>query len=76
MIEPQAYAITHLVVGEKLRTSRARIVPIDLVDAASAKGVGLRSTKAQFDALGEAEETGVRTGPRARRRPATSACWR
>jgi sporulation protein YlmC with PRC-barrel domain len=62
VIEPQAYAITHLVVGEKLRKSRARIVPVDLVDAASAKGVELRCTKAQFDALGEAEETGVRTG--------------
>lgn len=56
--------------------SRARIVSIDLVDPASAKGVGLRCTKAQLDALGEAEETGVRTGPRARRRPATSSCWR
>lgn len=62
VIEPSAYAITHLVVGAKLRKGRARIVPIDLVDMAGANGVTLHCTKAQFDTLGEAEETGVRTG--------------
>ena len=62
LLELSGYAITHLVVGPTLRKSRARLVPIDLVDTATAGGVRLRCTKAQFDALEEAEETGARTG--------------
>jgi hypothetical protein len=62
LVEPTEYAITHLVVAPELGKGRARLVPIDLVEAATASKVLLRCTKAQFDALEEAEETGARTG--------------
>ncbi len=56
VVDPVAEAVTHLVVEPKDRQGLARLVPIDLVEAASA-GVRLRCTLAAFGQLDPAEET-------------------
>src|SRR5271167_2537151 len=56
VIDPVARVLTHLVVEPKHRQGQARLVPIDLVDATAAE-VRLRCSKAEFDALEEAEQT-------------------
>ena len=56
VVDPVARAVTHLVVEPKHREGFARLVPLDLVDAA-AGGIRLRCTLAEFDALDPAEET-------------------
>jgi len=56
VVDPIARALTHLVVEEKHRQGTGRLVPIDLV-ASSGVEIHLGCTRAQFDALQEAEET-------------------
>ncbi|MGD0928537.1 MAG: PRC-barrel domain-containing protein [Streptosporangiaceae bacterium] len=56
VVDPVAQAVTHLVVEPKDRAGLARLVPVDLVEAAS-PGVRLRCTLADFDQLDPAEET-------------------
>jgi hypothetical protein len=56
VIDPVARALTHLVVEPKHRRGLGRLVPIGLVDA-TAEGICLRCSAADFDVLEEAEET-------------------
>jgi sporulation protein YlmC with PRC-barrel domain len=56
VVDPVAEAVTHLVIEPKDRQGLARLVPIDLVEAASAE-VRLRCTLAAFGQLDPAEET-------------------
>jgi hypothetical protein len=56
VVDPVARVLTHLVVEPKHRQGQGRLVRIDLVDATAA-GIQLRCTRAEFDALEDAEET-------------------
>jgi sporulation protein YlmC with PRC-barrel domain len=56
VVDPVAEVITHLVVEPKHREGLGRLVPLDLVDT-SAGEVRIRSTMAEFEKLGSAEET-------------------
>jgi sporulation protein YlmC with PRC-barrel domain len=56
VVDPIARALTHLVVEEKHRQGTGHLVPIDLV-ASSGGEIHLRCTRAQFEALENAEET-------------------
>jgi len=56
VVDPIARVITHLVVEEKHRQGTGHLVPIDLVDSSGAE-IHLRCTRAQFEALEDAEET-------------------
>ena len=56
VVDPVARAVTHLVVEPKHDPGFGRLVPLDLVDATAA-GIWLRCTMAEFDKLGPAEET-------------------
>jgi sporulation protein YlmC with PRC-barrel domain len=54
VIDPAAGMVTHLAIGSKHR--RARLVPLDLVDA-TADEISVRCTLAEFEKLEAAEET-------------------
>ena len=56
VVNPVAEAVTHLVVEPRKRQGLARMVPVDLVDAAS-PGLQLSCTLAAFEKLDPAEET-------------------
>ena len=56
LIDPAAGTVTHLVVEPEGRSGLARLVPLDLADAAP-DGVRLRCTEAEFRDLDAAEET-------------------
>lgn len=56
VVDPVARAVTHLVVEPKHDPGFGRLVPLDLVDATAA-GIRLRCTVAEFEKLGPAEET-------------------
>jgi hypothetical protein len=56
VVNPVAAAVTHLVVEPKNRAGLGRLVPVDLVDAAS-PGLRLNCTLAAFEQLDPAEET-------------------
>jgi sporulation protein YlmC with PRC-barrel domain len=58
IVNPVAREVTHLVVGQKQRTSPERLVPVDLVDATTGQ-LRLRCTLAEFQALQPAQETEV-----------------
>ena len=55
VIDPVARTLTHLVVAPKHQQGLGRLVPIDLVDA-TAEEIRLRCSRAEFDALEDAEE--------------------
>ena len=57
VVDPVKRAVTHLVVEPRHRPGLGRLVPLDLVDAATPKEVRLRCTRAEFDQLGFAEDT-------------------
>ena len=57
VVDPVARAVTHLVVQPRHWPGLGRLVPLDLVDAATPKEVRLRCTRAEFDELGFAEDT-------------------
>jgi sporulation protein YlmC with PRC-barrel domain len=61
VVDPIARAVTHLVVEPKHRRGLGRLVPLDLVDAATSE-VRLRCTLADFDKLDAAEETEFLSG--------------
>ncbi len=61
VIDPVARAITHLVVEPRHRRDAGHLVPVDLVTS-TAKEIKLRCTKAEFDALEDAEETQFLSG--------------
>jgi sporulation protein YlmC with PRC-barrel domain len=56
VIDPVARELTHLIVGPKHPPEAARLVPIDLADA-TAGGIRLRCTLAEFSSLNPAEQT-------------------
>ncbi len=56
VIDPVASALTHLGVEPKHRQRAGHLVPIDLVDP-TAKGIRLRCTRSEFEALEDAEES-------------------
>jgi sporulation protein YlmC with PRC-barrel domain len=56
VIDPAARTVTHVVVEPDGRRGLARLVPLDLVDAASGQ-IRLRCTEAEFMSLDAAEET-------------------
>jgi hypothetical protein len=56
VIDPAARAVTHIAVEPHGRRGLARLVPLDLVDAAS-EPIRLRCTEAEFMNLDAAEET-------------------
>jgi sporulation protein YlmC with PRC-barrel domain len=57
VVDPVARALTHLVVQPRGWPGLGRLVPVDLVDAATPKEIRLRCTRAEFDGLGFAEDT-------------------
>ena len=67
VVDPVARAVTHLVAEPRHRPGLGRIVPLNLVDAATPTEVRLRCTRAEFDQLGVAEETDF--APRASQDP-------
>jgi sporulation protein YlmC with PRC-barrel domain len=56
VVDPVADEVTHLVVEPQGRAGLGRLVPLDLVDA-SAGGIRLRCTRAEFERLDSAEDT-------------------
>jgi sporulation protein YlmC with PRC-barrel domain len=56
VVDPVGRAVTHLVVEPRHRQGLGRLVPLDLVEAASGD-VRLRCTTAEFERLDSAEET-------------------
>jgi len=56
IVNPDAEALTHLVVEPKHRRGQGRLVPVDLVDASTGE-IRLRCTVAEFERLDPAEET-------------------
>jgi sporulation protein YlmC with PRC-barrel domain len=56
IIDPLAGKVTHLVVEPEHRRDLGRLVPLDLVDGAAGE-VRLHCTRAEFEALGHAQET-------------------
>jgi sporulation protein YlmC with PRC-barrel domain len=56
VLDPAAGTVTHLVVEPDGRSGLARLVPLDLADAAPG-GIRLRCTEAEFRGLAAAEET-------------------
>jgi sporulation protein YlmC with PRC-barrel domain len=56
VIDPDARTVTHIVVEPDGRRGLARLVPLDLVDAASGQ-IRLRCTETEFMSLDAAEET-------------------
>ncbi len=65
VVDPVKRAVTHLVVQPRHWPGLGRLVPLDLVDAATTEEVRLRCTRAEFDRLGFAEDTDFapRTSP-------------
>ena len=61
VVDPVARAVTHLVIEPKHRYDPGRLVPLDLIDAATGQ-VRLRCTLADFKKLDPAEETRFLTG--------------
>ena len=57
VVDPVKRTVTHLVVEPRHRPGLGRLVPLDLVDAATLKEVRLHCTRAEFDQLGFAEDT-------------------
>jgi sporulation protein YlmC with PRC-barrel domain len=63
IIDPATETVTHLVIEPKNWLGAAgRIVPLDLVEAATADGIRLRCTVEEFGRLEAAEETEVLDG--------------
>jgi sporulation protein YlmC with PRC-barrel domain len=63
VVDPVARSVTHLVVEPKGRQGLGRLVPLDLVDAATGD-IRLRCTMAEFEKLDSAEETQFVPGTR------------
>lgn len=73
VVDPVKRLVTHLVVEPRHRPGLGRLVPLDLVDAATLKEVRLRCTRAEFDQLGFAEETDFAAGTSLEEYPGYSA---
>jgi sporulation protein YlmC with PRC-barrel domain len=64
VVDPVARAVTHLVVEPKHRPGLGRLVPLDLVGAATPQEVRLRCTLAEFNGLRLAEDAHFAPGSR------------
>jgi len=73
VVDPVARAVTHLVVEPRHWPGLGRLVPLDLVDAATPKEVRLRCTRAEFDELRFAEDTHFAPATRLDQHPGYSA---
>ena len=62
VIDPVARALAHLVVEAPHRQGTGRLVPVALVEPATGTEIRLRCTKAEFEALDDAEETHLLPG--------------
>ena len=62
VIDPVARALAHLVVEAPHRQGTGRLVPVALVEPATGTEIRLRCTKAEFEALDDAEETQLLPG--------------
>jgi sporulation protein YlmC with PRC-barrel domain len=62
IIDPVARTVTHLAVEPTDHLDLARLVPLDLVDTATADEIKLRCTVAEFEHLEAAEETQFMAG--------------
>ena len=62
VVDPVARAVTDLVVRPRHWPGLGRLVPLNLVDAATPKEVRLRCTRAEFDELRFAEDAHFRQG--------------
>lgn len=62
IIDPATRRVTHLAVGPAHRPHAGHLVPVELVDSASAREVRLRCTRAHLDALESDEEVDVEPG--------------
>ena len=61
IVDPASDTVTHLVVQPGHQRKAARLVPVDLVEAAAGE-VRLRCTRAEFDNLEHAEEADLEEG--------------
>jgi PRC-barrel domain len=61
IIDPATDTVTHLVIQPGHRRENGRLVPVDLAEA-TADGIRLRCTRAEFDKLDHAEEDDVVEG--------------
>ncbi len=61
VIDPAADTVTHLVIQPGHRREAGRLVPLDLVETTAGE-IRLRCTRAEFDQLDRAEESGVAEG--------------
>jgi len=61
VIDPATDTVTHLVIQQGHRPEAARLVPVHLVEA-TADGIRLRCTRAEFDRLDRAEERELAEG--------------
>jgi sporulation protein YlmC with PRC-barrel domain len=60
IVDPTVEEVTHLVIEPEHRPDLGRLVPLDLVDfGATAGGLRLRCTKAEFENLDPAEDTQI-----------------
>jgi hypothetical protein len=57
VVDPIARALAHLVVEPPHRAGAARLVGVELVESSAEGAIRLSCTKAEFDALDDAEET-------------------
>jgi sporulation protein YlmC with PRC-barrel domain len=73
VVDPVARAVTHLLVQPRHWPGLGRLVPLDLVDAATPSEVRLRCTRAEFDELRFAEDTDFAPGASLRQYPGYSA---
>jgi hypothetical protein len=73
VVDPVARAVTHLVVQPRHWPGLGRLVPLDLVDAATPREVRLRCTRAEFGGLGFAEDTHFAPGTGVDQYPGYSA---
>lgn len=65
IVDRTTLGVTHLVVAPTHHGDRGRVVPIEMVEAASADGVELSCTRAQYDALQDAQTSELVPGPTA-----------
>ncbi len=73
VVDPVARSVTHLVVQPGHWVGLGRLVPLDLVAAATPNGVRLRCTRAEFDELGFAEDAHFAPGTSLDQYPGYSA---
>jgi len=62
ILDPAARTVTHLVIEPKHRRQNGRVVPLELVDTATAHEIRLRCTLQEFDQLEPSQEVDLEEG--------------